>query len=82
LGTIKKPAGTNKKSEIQTSEFFEMLLEHSKIIEGGGMSELTKITKDFEISHIPPGKFDMSKFSAKLTPSKGEPILIKEEKEK
>ena len=82
LETIKKPVGTNKKSEIQTSEFFEMLLEHSKVIEGGGMSELTKITKDFEISHIPPGKFDMSKFSAKLTPSKGEPIRIKEEKEK
>jgi hypothetical protein len=82
LETIKKPVGTEKKSEIQTSEFFEMLLEQSKIIDGGGVSELTKITKDFEISHITPEKFDMSKFSAKLTPNKGEPIPIKEEKEK
>jgi hypothetical protein len=82
LQTIKKPVGTEKKSEIQTSEFFEMLLQHSKVLEAEGVGELTKITKDFKISHMPPGKFDMSKFYDKLTPTKGEPIRIKEEKEK
>jgi hypothetical protein len=35
LETIKKPFGTIKRSEIETCEFFKVLLEHSKAIEGG-----------------------------------------------
>jgi hypothetical protein len=46
------------------------------------MIELTKITKDFEISNVPSEKFDITKFFPQLTPTKGEQIPTKEEKEK